>query len=425
MSERDKVDPWSEDANKKGSILQELYLEFFAIFIPGFILVLGMGILVSLCHFSIYGKTSFCVQWVSEIQFTQGFFLLLIISYAIGAILHRQRPDVPDEISALYDWNRKKAKKGKYYGAVDFSKDWENFFNPFSILFPSTTIRLKKRVPKEEKDFDFIKYPYKYLRRYLIEHGLSHLLYFVPWCDKCDDCDKNFNANRYRSRATINELKTIISCYGPKSFSSNLTRAETNIRMFTSLWYVFKYLRCINLICLLILLCCYLVKCALSKNCPFTSIFVATDSIFSTFEICLLPVSKNLFNIHLFTQSFVFILSAVFLIVIKIGIEKSIHYLRLKEIVEILNQANLLYLELSDKKIWLQIIAKEENFKEMIINLDSCKHCVYHQICFKEKNNKASVFSIFPEQQIYVLNKECCLNVTYSVKADSGDTHVK
>ena len=107
----------------------------------------------------------------------------------------------------------------------------------------------------------------------------------------------------------------------------------------------------------------------------------------------------------------------------KIGIEKTIHYLRLKEIVAILHQANLLHCEFPNKRAWQQTKAKKEMFEDMIKDQEFCKNCDYRSDCFRDKKTTDQPNPL--EQQIYVFNKECCLNATYSVKADSGDTHVK
>ena len=454
MSNTGKTEPLSDDTNKKGSILQELYLEFFAIFIPGFILVSGIVALFSLCHYCIYGETSFCDQWFKEINLSHGLFFLSIMAYAIGAILHRQRPDIPDEISALYEWCDKKKRGEVPVRAVEFSDDWKNFFAFWSRYFPSTMISRKKKFLSDKKSSfvkylykylrryflstmisckkkflsdkksSFVKYPYKYLRRYLIEHGLSHLLYFVPWCHNCDKLDKKMIPNRFRSRTTINELKYIISCYGSKSFSSNIIHMEGNIRMFTSLWYAFKYLRRTALICLgwmLAYLLYNLFFMFLSKIVPVAIDGYETDKYFV--KIFYFSEYIPILNKHFTCRFLPFLLFTYIILKAKIGIEKTIHYLRLKEIVAILHQANLLHCEFPNKSAWQQTKAKKEMFEDMIKDQEFCKNCNYRSDCFRDKKTTDQPNPL--EQQIYVFNKECCLNATYSVKADSGDTHVK
>ena len=96
--------------NMTGSVLQDLYLEFFAVFIPGFILVAGIITLISMCHYCIFEKVSFCSDWFSKINFTHSFFFLVVISYAFGAILHRKKPEHPDKESAFHEWCCKKKK---------------------------------------------------------------------------------------------------------------------------------------------------------------------------------------------------------------------------------------------------------------------------------------------------------------------------
>ena len=60
MNNKNEADFVTDDANKAGSVLLDLYLELFGIFIPGFILVSGLIALISLCHYCIYDQVSFC-----------------------------------------------------------------------------------------------------------------------------------------------------------------------------------------------------------------------------------------------------------------------------------------------------------------------------------------------------------------------------
>ena len=199
-----------EDANKKTSVLQELYLEFFGIFIPGFLLVSGMCIILFLLTIDLFNEIPFISCMIKEINSSYILWLLLIISYATGAILNRKRPDIPDEISALRVWQEKKQGKPKhdnYDGIADFNE--LIFLNNSCVIYklmmfvcPGILIeRIRKKNPNA-KSLIFVKYPYKNLRRYLISHGLNHLLDFVPWCGYIENESKCF-----RNRAIINELK--------------------------------------------------------------------------------------------------------------------------------------------------------------------------------------------------------------------------
>ena len=329
-----------EGIEQKSTVFLDLYLEFFGIFIPGFVLVFGSCSLISLCHYCFYGHVSFCGDWFAKINVSYGFFFLLICSYAFGAILHRQRAAVPDERAAYYEWRHKKRKHAEYNGAANFIDNL-----PISMLYVPL-FALKQN--------HFVKYPYKNLRRYLIEHNLTHLLIFVPWCGQ------GVNTDYYASRTIINELKTIIRFLGPKEFSLDLTKAESNIRMFTALWYAFKYLIRINFVCLLITI-------------PVT----LWDYPYRNFDL----TTRE--DFQLLCGSLIFLLIFIFLYNALQGIEKFLHYLRVKEIVTILSQANLLRHEYPEKAIWNDLNEKDKRFKQFLQNMQPmpCINCKYSEEC--------------------------------------------
>ena len=373
---------FGEEADKKSSILQELYLEFFGVFIPGFLLISGFSILLFLW-------LSFFVDPISILAYvtqsgTSSYVLLLslIVSYAAGAILNRKSPDVPDEISAFRTWQEKKKKDKKrtkekdklYDGVNDFDASLDNdscWHKVMMCLCPGWWIGHLRDSELGEK-FErliFIKYPYAHLRRYLIKRGLNHLLIFVPWCECVG------GSNIFRSRAIINELKNIINFYGPKVFLSDLIHAEGNIRMFTSLWHVCRYLLILSVCSLLLLASVFFIQfknyssCVANagySQCEYHNILDGKSIRNKTTLYFCNTISKNDKTISkLYFQIPVLVGPIVLVFSAKKGIEKSIHYLRLKEIVMVLQQAYLLRAKFPEERIWSVMRARDARFKKL------------------------------------------------------------
>ena len=394
MNNKNEADFVTDDANKAGSVLLDLYLELFGIFIPGFILVSGLIALISLRHYCIYDQVSFCSRWFSEMNFSHSFFFVLIMSYAIGAILHREKPDIPDERSAISDYCDKIKKWSNYNGAVNFPQlDKITLF--FISLFPNL---LKK--------YKFIKYPYKNLRGYLINHNLHHLLKFVPWC-KYSECNG--------SRTIINELKTIVKYYGNRNFISELTRLESNVRMFTSLWYTFKYLIIIALCCLGLIMILSVVT-----YCEYVKISNAETK-------TLLNYIQDVRNLHASCQMLIFILIIIVLWKARTGIIKALHYMRLKEIVTVLAQANLLHREYPNKTIWKDIAEKEDRFKQSLqaVTPIPCENCDCEDVCaFFNEIHKAQAIETLSLQAVTRNNTKCNSCGRFHIEITDNSTNI-
>ena len=327
------------DAKNKASILLELYLEFFAIFIPGFLLVAGLVALLSIdpsCY------KIFEDFFTLDVPHVYKFFLLIIISYAVGSILHRQSPDRPDEISAILTWKIKSCN----IDAVSSKKHRKYCLKPLFLILPETLIRIIKYfyrfVGTSPEDLKFIKYPYDSLRNYLKERGLEHLLKYVPWCVR-----KN-HSTVYRNRGIINEYKTIIKFYGPKVFLSELIRHESNSRMFTSLWHVLKHLTRVWWIVSVV---------ALARL--FYSFYISKTTDYSLHYYALQAVKFFFGN---YGKIAIWFLVLYIMLRAKHGIESTLHYLRLKEIVTILQQVYILEMRSPGNKIWNHIRMRNGRF---------------------------------------------------------------
>ncbi len=348
---------FSNETINKASILLELYLEFFAIFIPGFLLVTGLVALLSFVpDFFNYVKTIASV----EIHHVYKFLFLLLISYAIGAILHRQSPERPDEISTILLWKEEKKEKN-VTGAVSTKRYWYWCHRPIFFIFPELCLKFVKFIDYKLwcwygnprfRDY-FIKYPYGCLRNYLTTHGLQHLLKYVPWCTYIP------HSYIYRNRAIINEYKTIIKFCGSKTFIHELIRHESSIRLNTSLWHVLKHL---------------------TRLWWIISLFVSSKFIVKKS----LPSISNLLENPGFYKLLIWIFILYIMLRAKNCIERSLHYLRLKEIVTILQQIYLLESEYPKKSFWNNINERNKNFPETLNK--KCKFFPKNQ-CFDERDH--------------------------------------
>ena len=333
-------------------------MEFFAVFIPGFLLATGIAVLLFFVppFYNILSKLL-----TSEMHHSYKFFIFIILSYALGAILYRQSPDIPDEISAITIWRNKiKTKGSDDTGAVKEKGYWRNIFSFNFLICPETYLNLIKFFERIKTQDNFIKYPYGFLRNYLIKHGADYLLKYVPWCMDVED------SNVYRNRATINGYKTIIKYYGPKSFCDELIRHESNIRMFTSLWHVLK----------LLLRFWWILS------------FITLLWLYFTQSTSLINICRQLITCKVLLWIFIFHV----MMRVKNALESSLHYLRLKEIVAILQQIHLLELENPSKKIWDYINSRESLFSQFcqtpsIFPLNSVERC--KKSCTQSQNQNS------------------------------------
>ncbi len=364
-NEKDKIGvDFSNETINKASILLELYLEFFAIFIPGFLLVVGLVALLSFVpDFFNY------VKKIESVGIHHGykFFFLLLTSYAVGAILHRQSPERPDEISTILIWKKEKKEKN-VTGAVSTKRYWYWCHRPIFFIFPELCLgfvkhidyKLRRWYGKSNSGDYFIKYPYGCLRNYLTTHGLQHLLKYVPWCTYVQ------SSYIYRNRAIINEYKTIIKFCGPKTFIHELIRHESSIRMNTSLWHALKHLTRLW----------WIISVFVSGK------FIVKNSLHSI---------SNLLENPEFYKLIIWIFILYVMLRVKNCIERSLHYLRLKEIVTILQQIYLLESEYPKKSLWNNINERYKNFPKTLYkkcNLFPKNQCFNERNHFTEANNK-------------------------------------
>ncbi|MBU3950359.1 MAG: hypothetical protein KJ826_19340 [Proteobacteria bacterium] len=288
----------SADENKQRplSLLNDFYIDFLGSLIPGlFAIVIGVAALSwsgsILCYsISSFSKSSLSQKDVVPTLEEQiikwrdiglgpygNICLLLVASYVLGSIFYRQDPKKPDYKSARRIWRDPKLSK----------QDRD---------------RLAVQ-PTSEHGTDVTEYdsqfPYFYLKEYLEGRGLNHLTRWVPWSGR------NQETWKYRTKMFINLLKIRLQYLVPER-CKDIIRNEAHVRMATSVWYASKFL-------------IILTGTAFVMTC-LTYLFAQNYSI----------LSVMLFDLILF----------VFAFYIKFKIEWFAHYLRVREVVYVLETAD-------------------------------------------------------------------------------------
>jgi hypothetical protein len=159
-------------------------------------------------------------------------------------------------------------------------------------------------VVREDKDGLDIQYPYRYLYEYLMKRNLVHLAKLVPW--------KGTDPNTYdrRTKIFINMLKARLEFYFPEKCSS-VIKNEAQIRLMSSLWYAANSLIVFSFIGVFVF--AIIILCFLFKFCQLSS------------EI----VISFLLTIFVIINSYL----------AKWNIQKFFHYMRVREVVIVLENA--------------------------------------------------------------------------------------
>lgn len=202
---------------------KDFFIDFLACLIPGFVfLVLSVTIITSTIYlffkFIPYsGNTElfFSIEKLSELRNIIYFpfwihVSILILSYMFGFFLYRQDPKNPDHVSYL---RNRKIVKG---------------YNEWVV---KNTEGLS---PKE------VQFPYCNLSAYLSSRGFDYDKDTINWdCEREDNTKKTTGKNqKNRSKAFINKLKMRISFFSPEVLST-IIKNEAHIRFSSSMWYGF------------------------------------------------------------------------------------------------------------------------------------------------------------------------------------------
>lgn len=298
-----------EEKNEhKSSVWAEFYIEFLGSLVPGLfalilsVIVLGLSLVV-LCRSlqpaipaapSVVASatTTTTAPAASSGVIPHGIDLglgaygvtgiLLVAAYVLGSIFYRQDPKVPDWRSASRVYKRVAAHERERLAVQPTSKVPEGH----------DTIHLNDA-----------QFPYFFLYEYLKGRGLDHLAEWVPWQGQ------NPESWKYRTKMFINQIKIRLQFLVPEH-CKDIVRNEAHVRLATSVWYATRWIMGISALGLLML------ASALWRV-PMTGF----DQLLSG-ALC-----AN-------------VLILAFAIFIKRQVENFIHYLRVREVVYVLETAH-------------------------------------------------------------------------------------
>lgn len=304
----------------KLSVLHDLYVDLLGSLVPGLLTVIlgGTAILLTLSalHMALYQAPFLPTIFSGDIrQVLTGFHwefatILIVSAYVIGAVFFRQDPKGPDAVSALHVWMSSKGKertglavqskvsklsKALFLGDKDQDKSPPLVERVHAYLNPAMYMK------KLNLDTQF---PYLHLRCYLAARGLNHLIPLVPWCPR-----KEGTAG-YRTKMFINILKIRLLSMLP-DMSRDIIRNEAHVRLATSVWYASSALL-------------YLAMLVLAILAAIAVVFVRSD------------LGSTLFVANIFA-----ILLLLFCFAMRHHLRKCIHYMRVREVIYVLETAHL------------------------------------------------------------------------------------
>lgn len=272
------------------SLLTDFYIEFLGSLVPGLfalmlaLVVLSLSILVFCRAFM---PNDLLPPFPQTFDFGLGSYgatgMLLVAAYVLGSIFYRQDPKLPDWISAKRAYKRQTTDREKKRLAVQ------------------PTSRVPEGHGKIHKND--AQFPYFFLYEYLTGRHLAHLAKWVPWKGSDPDTWK------FRSKMFINQLKIRLQFLVPDK-CKDIIRNEAHVRLATSVWYATRWLLGVCAICSLIL------AAAVWRALP-----IKIDE----------ALSATIVAILLTTLLAAFIMRHV---------ENFIHYLRVREIVYVLETAH-------------------------------------------------------------------------------------
>jgi hypothetical protein len=306
---------------------------------------------------SIIAAMNALVQLISSFHWELSI-ISIIIAYIIGAIFYRQDPKKPDAASALKAWMSSK-KKERHELAVQAAKElplclWHIDQEDKPSMFSRFIVSIRPDKFSKSCGID-TQFPYLGLRCYLSARGLNHLLRFVPWCHLDE------NTHRYRTKMYINIIKIRLSGLFPELIT-DIIRNEAHVRLAISVWYA-------------------------SLSLVFFSLFILLVQFFM-----FLPYFGELYGII-----YVSIVSPLFVIVFCVLIihylNKCVHYMRVREVIYVLEVAHMAE-EISGKKLFSDIVEKDCS--------NSCMKCKKRTVVDEgseadkiSKHNELRMFKLF------------------------------
>jgi hypothetical protein len=302
----------------KLSIWHDLYIDVLGGLVPGLLTVVFGGAIVALVLFSIqialfHSPTTFAefltntklrvlveTHWEIDV-------VILVTAYIIGTVYFRQDPKTPDRASALHVWMNASGKERDGLAVqARKNRDAEDYYgaNRGKVKRHHRIWSLVR--PKKYRDFFDLdtQFPYSHLRCYLQARELSHLLPFVQWCPKHPERE------RHRTKMFINILKIRLLALFPE-VSRDMIRNEAHVRLATSVWYSITSLLVLS--------------------------FVSLLTIVTIVWLFVTPEERS----ALFIPSAFTSISFCSCVLLRMHLRKCIHYMRVREVVYVLETANL------------------------------------------------------------------------------------
>ena len=349
QSDKDRTKKSHPDDDKNAhrlSVWHDLYVDLLGSLVPGLLTVILGGATVALALSSVYtalfqqtlGTGELLVKAKDVIASVHWEIATVIVvsAYVIGAVFFRQDPKKPDAASALNVWMNATPVDRRGL-AVQASKE------PPPRWFVDTvsgrpTLRRRLGATLRPKKYERMlgldaQFPYLHMRCYLSSRGLKHLAHLVPWCpDKKD-------THEFRSKMFINILKVRLLALFPW-MSRDIIRNEAHVRLATSVWYAVTTLFWLSVLVLLTLLAAG----AHLVGLPLSSTLVPTLFLPAAFATLLL----------------------VFCAMMRLHLRKCIHYMRVREVIYVLETAHLAE-SISGPSLFADLLKKDQPTE--------CKNC--------------------------------------------------
>jgi hypothetical protein len=322
-----RADEGRQSSAEKASFFSrfnDVYVDLLGSLLPGLFSVLLGGFMLAFTFSTIYGMV-FASTLLGQNAF--GFLkdlihslhleisvVTLVLAYIVGSVFFRQDPKRPDENSAVYVWMKSSPEER---GGLAVQSEREippetrvGFLDrTLSALWPARYAR------KYNLDTQF---PYLYMRCYLGARGLTHLTQYVPWCGGSLEMTKGF-----RTKMFLNILKIRLQSMTPE-LCRDVVRNEAHVRLATSVWYSATWLFAVSCFCQL---------------CLAITLGMAPHRSATAFRDTYAPGV---------TAAFVMALCFV----MRSQLRKCIHYMRVREVVYVLEASHLASKRAPDFAIW-------------------------------------------------------------------------
>lgn len=362
--------------NNKSSVMGKLfgnsfYIEVFGIFMPGVVAIGATVLMLAFLFWYATGESLFDMLNVagSNTAYSIGWVFFIALSYSVGAVIYRRGPKHADYVAAYTQYKRtKKSERSRL--AYEFIEIKDNEYKKYGC---KKRCWLIMKFFKKCRRYRWIKerskynpdFPYPFLRRYLYKRKFFHLVDFVNWCDGFEEKNKEeANVKRVvskssvveigkgaRSKQAVNIIKHRLNALGESKISDDISRNESHIRLMSSLWYVMRYVKFISLMSLVLLVAMgswifikHINNISNANHDVVPSINISMEKqkfhCYSDVDIFECNEDSIVEKIELFVAMVVVFLGVFFMArKIRKDVETSIHYVRIRELLSILEGA--------------------------------------------------------------------------------------